>query len=404
MSAPHVALEVVAAFVLAKQGLAGSGQDAVLTAIDSTGGVYGTAPTCYLSCAARLADFRLGQLDEQLYEQRTLSRLRAMRGSSYVVPAEVLPFVVAATGQVAVNAYARFVRQCGLSDRACTELTDRIEQVLTGRPSATVAEIRELLGGDVPGRRETLQYAVALMAAEARLARARPRGGWRSDNYTYTPWLDWFGLPLALLEPADGRVELARWYLGAFGPASAADLRWWAGWNARDTAAALAALHADVAEVVITAQDGTPTQAYLPSEHEAALPATDPDAARGVRLLPVWDAYLMGYLDRARLVAADDRPWVYDKAGNATSVVLVDGMVAGVWEHEGDGSGAPFTVRVAPLRPANTRWWGAVEQAATELASAVEASELRFERAPRPGPLADGARNAFLAPIRLAGG
>jgi hypothetical protein len=123
-----------------------------------------------------------------------------------------------------------------------------------------------------------------------------------------------------------------------------------------------------------------------------------------VRLLPVWDAYLMGYVDRARLVQPEHRPWVYDKAGNATSVVLVDGLVAGVWEHEGDGPGAPFTVRVAPLQVAGPRWWDAVERAAEGLAAAVEASELRFERASRPGPLAQGARNAFLAPIRLAGG
>jgi hypothetical protein len=104
------------------------------------------------------------------------------------------------------------------------------------------------------------------------------------------------------------------------------------------------------------------------------------------------------------LVQPEHRPWVYDKAGNATSVVLVDGLVAGVWEHEGDGPGAPFTVRVAPLQVAVSRWWDAVERAAEGLAAAVEASGLRFERASRPGPLAQGARNAFLAPIRLAGG
>ncbi|MCW2633264.1 MAG: Winged helix DNA-binding protein, partial [Pseudonocardia sp.] len=74
MSAPHVALDVAATFVLGKQGLAGSGHDGVLPAIDSTAGVYGTAPTCYLSCAARVPAFSLGQLDQQLYEQRTLSR------------------------------------------------------------------------------------------------------------------------------------------------------------------------------------------------------------------------------------------------------------------------------------------------------------------------------------------
>jgi Winged helix DNA-binding domain len=138
------------------------------------------------------------------------------------------------------------------------------------------------------------------------------------------------------------------------------------------------------------------------SDELAALRSTDPDGARGVRLLPVWDAYLMGYSDRRRFLAEPDRPWVYDKSGNATSVVLVDGLVAGVWEHAG-GPGETFTVRVAPLVEPDDRWWSGVEVAAAALASAVGAARLELALVPRPGPLAEGARNAFLAPIRLGG-
>ncbi len=404
MPALQVPLEIAAAFVLTKQGLAGERRAAVLDAVGRSAGVYGTAPTCHLSCVARLTGYRLGQLDDELYRRRRLLRIRAMRGSNYVVPTAALPFVVAATGPSTAAANARIVRQCGVSDSERDVLADRITDVLAGRSPATVAEIRELLGGVVPGRREALQRIVAMMAAQARLVRAQPRGGWRSDTYTYTPWTDWLGAPLAEPEPAQGRIELARWYLRAFGPATAADLRWWAGWNARDTAAALAALSAEVTEVSLNAQDAPAAVAYLPSEQEPALRATEPDSARGVRLLPVWDAYLMGYTDRARLVAEQDRPWVYDKAGNATSVVLVDGMVAGVWEHEGDGPGAPLTIRWSPLRPRRAGWWSAIERSAAELATAVGASNLQLEHAPTPRPLAEGVRNAFLAPIRLAGG
>jgi len=104
---------------------------------------------------------------------------------------------------------------------------------------------------------------------------------------------------------------------------------------------------------------------------------------------------VVGRLDRAG----------HDRAGNGTSVVLLDGVAAGVWEleHASGPPGGSLTVRVAPFGPVLVSRWAEVEDAATRVAAAIGADELRVERAPQPGPLADGARNAFLAPIRLGG-
>jgi hypothetical protein len=398
-----VPLAVAAAFVLGKQGLAGAlPEDGdVAAAVQAAAGVYATAPTCYLSCAARLPGSPIEAFDAAAHGERSLVLLRAMRGSAYAVPLDVLPAVVGATGAPVVTATARLVRAAGLLDADYAGLADRIEDALVGRRPATVPEIRALLGDAVPPRREALQYAVALMAAEARLVRAERRGGWRSDSYGYARWADCFAAPLRPVEPAAARVALARWYLAAFGPATREDLRWWAGWPARDATAALHGLASELARVELVDPAGAPAEGYLLADELPALRSTDPVAAHGIRLLPVWDAYLMGYADRRRLLAEPDRPWVYDKSGNATSVVLVNGVVTGVWEHTG-GPGEAFTVRVAPLAEPDRPWWAGVEAAAEALAEAVGAARLEFDRVPKPGPLADGARNAFLAPIRLA--
>lgn len=56
---PTVPLAAASAWVLRGQGLAGSREDAdVPAAVGAAAGVYATAPTCYLSCAARLGGFR----------------------------------------------------------------------------------------------------------------------------------------------------------------------------------------------------------------------------------------------------------------------------------------------------------------------------------------------------------
>jgi hypothetical protein len=52
----------------------------------------------------------------------------------------------------------------------------------------------------------------------------------------------------------------------------------------------------------------------------------------GVRLLPVWDAYLMAYRERERYLLPEHAGFVYDRVGNATSVLLINGRVGGVWD------------------------------------------------------------------------
>lgn len=325
-----------------------------------------------------------------------------MRGSAYAVPAAALPFVVAATGGRVRVATERLVRGTGLTDAGYDALAERIDSVLAGRPAASVPEIRALLGGAAPERREALQRTVALMAAQARLVRAERRGGWRSDSYGVRPVGRMVRPPAGAARAGRRTGRAGPLYLSAFGPATAADLAWWSGWPRREAAAALVGLGDELVSVRLTSQDGEPAAAVCLAAELPGCRSADPDASRGVRLLPVWDSYLMGYADRRRLLRDEDRPWVYDASGNATSVVLVDGTVAGVWEHEG-GPGEVLTVRVAPLRPGGAAWWDGVERAASELSAAVGAVSLRVERAARPGPLAAGARNAFLAPIRLGG-
>ena len=72
---------------------------------------------------------------------------------------------------------------------------------------------------------------LALLAADGRIARGRPRGSWISTQYRWSPVAAWLpgGMPDL---PADGPGAVARRWLAAYGPGTAADLRWWTGWTA----------------------------------------------------------------------------------------------------------------------------------------------------------------------------
>jgi hypothetical protein len=383
------------AHVLAKQGMAVARLPAAADAVVATAGIYGTAPTCYLSAAARVRNFRLADLDALLYDKRSVIRLRCVRGMAYIEPVELVSVLFACTGEAPDKALRRIGKYSGLGEDGVLALADRIVAVMTGRPPMTVREIRAALGADVPGAKEGLQFTVALLGRTGRVVRADVRGSWRSDNYAYALWDDWVGAPVEPVDPAGARVELARRYLRAFGPATAADLKWWAGWTKRDTDAALAALGEELTPVSLDGVAAVVRTAEL--AELAALAAAEPVSS--LRLLPIWDSYLMAYASgpaaRARQVAAADYARVYDKGGNATSTVIVDGVAAGVWELDPDAG----RITVAPFDDDAMRW-ADVEAEVAAIGAAI-GTDLGLDRSGPPGPLSAGPRNAFLSPISL---
>ena len=127
--------------------------------------------------------------------------------------------------------------------------------------------------------------------------------------------------------PPDARdaaiAGLARRYLEAFGPASAADL-------ARFTMLAMPVVREAFAGlgdelVVLQGPDGSP----LFDLATATVP--DDDTPAPPRLLPMWDSTLLAYADRGRLVPPPYRSVVTRINGDVLPTLLVDGLVAGVW-------------------------------------------------------------------------
>lgn len=386
---PLIPLDRVRAFGTRRQGLSGPRFGSVGEAVLGTGGVYSSSPTCYLSLAARVEGFTLDDLDRELYETRSVVRLRAQRQMAYVQPVAELPMFMAAA-RPGPAGRASVLRQMAATYAEYEATAARVEEVMAGREPMSVAEIRAELD------EENLRLVVALMTRETRLVRTRPRGSWRSDSYGYARWRDWVGAPVDGLDAADARVALARRYLSVLGPATAEDLRWWAGWKVGETKAALAALDGETTVVRLGYPEGAVEALILTVDLPAMEEAAPVD---GVRLLPMWDAYPMGYRDRRRIVAPGRHGQVIDPVGNATSMILADGEAAGVWQAVWDELPSRLTVRAAPF--AGVERWEEISAEAARLAEAVGASSLDVVREAERGPLTQGVRNTFMSPVSL---
>jgi hypothetical protein len=337
--------------------------------------LHGTDPaSVYLAAWARTDAASPAAIDRALYEEQALLRMLGMRRTMFVLPAGVAPTVQAAcTDEIAARLRRQLVQhldQAGVAaDPAgwLKEVGEATVRALTARGAATGGELAQ----DEPRLRTQLVYAegksyggpasitsrvLMLLSAEGRIVRGRPRGGWTSSQYQWSPAS---AGPAGASGPpaAAARAELARRWLHTFGPAPVADLQWWTGWTVGQVRAALRQLRTTEVDL-----GGVP--GLVLTGDEAVEPAGDPWAA----LLPALDPTPMGWRERGWFLG-EHGPRLFDRSGNIGPTVWWDGRVIGGWAQRKDGeivfrlledAGTGATAAVAAEAERLQAWLGTV--------------------------------------------
>jgi uncharacterized protein YukE len=167
----------------------------------------------------------------------------------------------------------------------------------------------------------------------------------RDRRVTYTHPSRW--VPEA---PAMDSHEAISWlvqsYLRSYGPATAQSFAQWLG---APTAWATTQLETRTETLAVVELDGMPAW-DLPDASYDASPAPE------VRLLPYFDAFVVGSQPRARLFPGPAAGRALTPSGQAGNypVLLLDGVVGGVW-HQRQRSGRRMDVTVEPLRRLSAR-------------------------------------------------
>jgi hypothetical protein len=157
--------------------------------------------------------------------------------------------------------------------------------------------------------------------------------------------------------------KLLRMYLRAFGPATAADFALWSGITLTEARQIWARSVRDQADLAPVDLEGWPAAILRDDLDELAQARLERPL---VRLLPYFDTFLLGHKERDHLLAAEHRPQVYRPQGWIAPVVLVDGRVAGIWEHARKGD--RLNVKVTKFGPMSRRITASIRQEAQDLA------------------------------------
>jgi hypothetical protein len=298
--------------------------------------------TPYLSLAARLGRFVPAHLDEPLYETRILMRVRCMRQTVFVLPANLAPHAIAATHRHIAAGSERYMVRAGITRSEYEGWRDRILAVL-GRERLNAKEIRARLAAP-----KSLSPIINLMCDETLLLRDRPAAGWRDPQHTYVaaggilPRPDWSQID----EPEADKV-IVQEYVRAFGPVTADDVAWWTGFARGRVAAALRVFGPELVRVAMPpaeteylmltpefarASEGGPSPDPAPAAATAASAAGPTRPGGAAYLLPSLDCYVMGYHQREHYISGAWTDYAFDRAGNSTSVVIQGGEIVGVWD------------------------------------------------------------------------
>ena len=319
---PVLSLRELNRATLARQLLLERGRLDVVRAVEHLAGLQAQwAPSPYIALWSRLVGFARERLWSAM-ERHAIVRARLMRGTLHLVSARDFYAYAVATQDLQRGAWNRLQVGRGVDPQEVAALAIAFARE-PRRKDEVLAHITARLGRKLGGPYSWLVWR--FVSAHADLVSAPPGGHWAYGG-TDAPyvaarhWIDGAGRP-----GEEAALELlVRRYLGAFGPATLADVARFAGQAAPRIRPAVERL----APILRTFRDESGRLLF----DLARAPRPPADIRAPVRFLPRYDEVLIGYEHRERVIPVGHRPAIYAKNGIIEATVLVDGQVAGTWE------------------------------------------------------------------------
>ena len=320
----------------------------------------------YYGLWSRLEGFDPHELG-RLLEEREAVRLWLMRGTIHLVTTRDALAFKPLTQVVAERQHrgGHYGRRMGGAD--IEALLETAQELLAEEPLGGRELGRRLVARGFGDDAEAISNAAR---THLPLVQVPPRGVWGKTGQAKLATIQsWTGREL---EPEPSVDDFVLRYLGAFGPASVADIQNWSGLTR------LREVFEQLRDRLAVFQDESGRELFdLPDA-----PRPDPGVPAPVRFLGEYDNVLLGHADRTRIIPPDF-PWKAMLApGRFVSSVLVDGVLRATWWLEREGKAA-MNMGIRPHRAFTARERAEVSAEARRMldfaAGGVESRDVRVE-------------------------
>lgn len=304
----------------------------LLSALARTGGMQAQVMSAAeQALGARVQGITARDVRAALWQERTLVKTWTMRATLHLIAARDFPLYVAARSLDDPRNWVGYFEYYGIPRHQYEAYLAAASEILSDQPMT-----REQFAAALT-RHTGVAVIGELMLSKSWGTPLKPLA-WRGDlcfgpnqgqKVTYVNPRQW----LADWQPVDPETalrEIARRYLRAYGPATLQNFAGW--WGLRLTAARklFRAMEDELAPVVVEGWPAIALRDTLDALHRSTLRGS-------VRLLPLFDAYVMGIgrnADIAPLLPPAFHRLVYRPQGWVSAVLLVDGRFQGIWDFQ----------------------------------------------------------------------
>jgi len=268
-----------------------------------------------LSLWARVDGLERDAVADALWRRRTLVKLWAMRGTLHLLPTEELGLWLAGL--------STYTNRGMTGHPEIDALADAVAEALEGR----IVTREELADAVAPEHAELVRFSWGSYLKPASFRGRLCFGPSDDGRVRFTSPATWLGTAIEQPDRETALREIARRFLTAYAPCTAADLGLWFGNGPSRARRMLETLGEEAVEIEL---------GWVLSRDVRELAATEPrDVAR---LLPAFDPWVAGASRTVdAFVARQHRPRVYRPQGWFSPVLLVNGRMVGVWRHTTKG-------------------------------------------------------------------
>jgi hypothetical protein len=293
-----------------------------------------------LGLGARTDGLTPQDVQAALWQDRTLVKTWAMRGTLHLLAADDLP----------LHAAARTIDPRGWIDFESHGISEKQAQTF-------LEAVPEILGSE-PMTREQLAAAVAEQVGLPALGDLIASSGWgtplklfafrgevcfgpnRGNNVTFVNPKKWLR-KWESVDPEAAFQEIARRYLRAYGPLTPKNFaRWWNEGRVNVAKKVFDQIEDELETVDVEGWQAVALRSTVEQIQQSAVSGV-------IRLLPLFDAYVLD-IGRMGEPILSKQHWkkVFRMQGWTTAVVLVDGIIKGVWDYKTKETHTTITVEL----------------------------------------------------------